>query len=815
MKKEVFKIQGMHCPSCALTVEKGISKIPGIKTCQVNFPLGQMYLEFEEEKISLAEIQKEVQGLGYDLILPKKERKGNKEVISLKVIGMNNPHCAQIVKKAIGSVEGVSEVKLDFALEKAVIEFEPILTNPSVIKEKIKGAGYEPQDLKGDIEEEDKEKIAQERRIRILKIKILVGTILSLPIFLGSFSEWFPWVPGILQNFVVLLILATPIQFWVGWQFYRGFWIALKNKTSDMNTLIAIGTSAAYFYSAAVAFFPALGREVYFDTAAIIITLIILGRLLEAISMGKTSAAIKKLIGLQPKIARVQKAGKEVEILIKDVQVDDMVIVRPGEKIPVDGTIIQGYSSVDEKVITGESMPVGKKEGDEVIGATMNLSGLLKFRATKVGKDTLLAQIIKIVEEALTQKAPIQRIADKISSYFVPIVIVIAISSLFYWYFLAGQPFLFALIIFVAVLIIACPCALGIATPTAIMVGTGLGAERGILIKGGQALETAHKLQAIIFDKTGTLTKGEPVVTDIISYQGLDKNEVLKLAAIAERGSEHPIGKAIVKKIQELKMEILETKFYETFPGKGIKTKYLEKEIMVGNRILMQENNISIEHLEGDLQKLEKEGKTVVVLASDGKVEGIVAVADTLKEFSKEAIQQLKKAKKEVWLITGDNERTAKAIARELGIDAEKVLAQVLPPDKAKKVKELQEGGKVVAMVGDGINDAPALAQADIGIALGSGTDVAMETGNIVLIKDDLRDVVVAIDLSSYTVRKIKQNLFWAFFYNSAGIPIAAGILYPFFGFLLNPVLAAVAMAFSSISVILNSLSMKRYKPKL
>lgn len=806
----------MHCPSCALTIEKNLSKIPGVISCQVNFPLGQMILEYDEEKVNLFEIEKKVSDLGYHLLIPEKPSpiKEGKAILTLKVIAMDNPHCAQIVEKAVRSIRGVLEVKLDFELEKAIIEFNPELTNSLIIKEKIKNTGYEPREIE-ETEEEDKEKIAQEKRIRTLKIKFLVGAILSILILPGSFPQWFLFWPKILTNYFVLLILATPVQFWVGFQFYQGFWLALKNKTSDMNTLIAIGTSAAYFYSSALTFFPVLGEKVYFDTAAIIITLIILGRLLEAITMGKTSAAIKKLIGLQPKIARVIKNGEEIEVPIKEVQVGDMVVVRPGEKIPVDGIVIEGYSSVDEKVITGESMPVDKKESEEVIGATMNLSGLLKFRATKVGKDTLLAQIIKIVEEALTQKAPIQRLVDRISAYFVPTVIAIAILSFVIWY-LAGQPFLFGLTIFVAVLIIACPCALGIATPTAIMVGTGLGAERGILIKGGEALETAHKLQAVIFDKTGTLTKGSPEITDVISMTKNYEKKILQLAAIAERGSEHPLGKAIIKKAEAEGLKIEEGQNYQTTAGKGIECQYQGQLIFVGNRIFMVDNKIEInQEIEKELEKLENEGKTAILVALNKKIVGVIALADTLKEFSKEAVEKLKKMKKEVWLITGDNQRTARAIARELGIDEDKVMAQVLPQDKAEKVKELQEKGKVVAMVGDGINDAPALAQANIGITVGSGTDVAMETGNIVLIKDDLRNVVTSIDLSSYTVRKIKQNLFWAFFYNSAGIPIAAGILYPFFGFLLNPVIAAAAMVFSSVSVVLNSLSMKRYKTKL
>lgn len=828
MTKTIIKIEGMHCPSCALTIEKRISKTPGVIKAEVNFPLEQLSIEFDEAKVKLSEIRKEVRAAGYDLLISEKEpafakasasantsedKSAGKEILNLRVIGMDNPHCAQIIEKAVSSVKGVLEVKLDYGSERAAISFNPESTDSATIKKAILGAGYAPEELKEE-EEEDKEKILQEKRIGVLKTKFIAGVVLSIPIFLGSFPQWFPFLPKILTNPFVLLILATPVQFWAGWQFYRGFWFALKNKTADMNTLIVVGTSAAFFYSASAIFFPGPGQKMYFDTSAIIITLIILGRLLEAKTLGKTSSAIKKLIGLQPKIARVIKNGKEIEIPIKDVQVNDILIVRPGEKIPVDGIIIEGYSSVDEKVITGESMPVGKKEGDGIIGATINLSGLLKFRASRVGKDTLLAQIIRIVQEALSQKAPIQRLVDRISAYFAPTVIVVAISAFLIWYFLAGQSFLFSLTIFVAVLIIACPCALGIATPTAIMVGTGLGAEKGILIKGGEALETAHKLQAVVFDKTGTLTKGEPSVTDIVSFGGQgSQSQVLKIAAIAEMGSEHPLGKAVVEKAKKEKIEIEEGRNYETQAGKGIKCQYQGKSIFVGNKIFLEENEVAISpEKEEKARALENEGKTAIFIARDKEIIGILALADTLKEFSKEAVLELQKMKKEVWLITGDNERTAKAIALSLGIDTDKIMAQVLPQDKAKKVKELQETGKKVAFVGDGINDAPALAQADVGIALGSGTDVAMETGNIVLIKDDLRDVVTSIDLSSYTVKKIKQNLFWAFFYNTVGIPIAAGILYPFFGFLLNPVIAAGAMAFSSISVILNSLLMKRYK---
>ncbi len=647
-----------------------------------------------------------------------------------------------------------------------------------------------------------------EAEMKKLKQLVIFGAIVSVPTILFSFFISLP------NNNIILFLLATPVQFWAGWRFYKGTWDALKMKTANMDTLIAAGTSAAWIYSTLVAFIPSVFKgETYFDASVIIITLILTGKLLEEIAKGRASSSIKKLMKLQPTIATIIKDGREIEIQIEDVKVGDVIIVKPGGKIPVDGIVVEGYSSVDESMITGESMPVGKKVGDEIIGATINKSGLLKFKATKIGKDTVLQQIIKIVQEALTTKAPIQRLADRVSSYFVPAVIVVAIASFLAWYFIFGVNFIFALTIFIAILIIACPCALGIATPTAILVGTGLGAENGILIKGGEALETAHKLTTVIFDKTGTLTKGEPSVTDIIASEKTSENDILRIAATAEVGSEHPIGEAIVKKAEEKKIQIPKVKTYETIAGKGIKTEYLNKTILVGNRILMKENKIEIGNIEKDVQNLEEQGKTAVIVSYGNKTIGIIAVADTLKEFSKEAINELHKMNKEIIMITGDNERTARAIANQLGID--RVLAQVLPKDKADEVKKLQEDGKVVAFVGDGINDAPALAQADIGIAIGSGTDVAMETGNIVLIKDDLRDVVTSIDLSRYAIKKIKQNLFWAFFYNTAGIPIAAGLLYPVFGLLLSPIIAAAAMAFSSVSVVGNSLLMKRYKSKL
>jgi len=648
-----------------------------------------------------------------------------------------------------------------------------------------------------------------EAELRNLKILVTFSAVVSVPVILLSF---FLSVPN---GNLILFLLSTPVQFIAGFRFYKGFLDALKAKTPNMDTLIAIGTSSAWFYSSLVTFFPnAFQGETYFDASVIIITLILTGKLLEEIAKGKASTAIKKLMGLQPKTARIIRDEKEMDIPIEDLLVGDVVLVKPGEKIPVDGVVIDGHSSVYEKMITGESMPVTKTIDDEVIGATINKSGLLKIRTTKVGKDTVLAQIIKVVQEALTVKAPIQRLADEVSSYFVPSVIGIAILSFFVWFSVLNAGFVFALTIFITILIIACPCALGIATPTAIVVGTSLGADNGILIKGGKALETAHKLTSVVFDKTGTLTKGEPEVTDVKTISRTNENDILRLAAIAEKGSEHPLGEAIVKKAEEKKIRIPDGSNYETIAGKGIRVTYLNKPIFVGNRVFMKELGFKVEELESKIQKLEEQGKTTVIVAFGDRITGLIGIADTLKPYSKEAVQQLKRMKIAVWMITGDNERTAKAIAKEVVI--ENVMAEVLPQDKAKKVEELQEKGYKVAAVGDGINDAPMLAQADIGIAIGSGTDVALETGDLVLIKDDLRDVITAIDLSRYTIRKIKENLFLAFVYNTAGIPIAAGLLTIFIpGFLLNPIIAGAAMAFSSVSVVGNALLMRRYKPKI
>jgi len=729
--------------------------------------------------------------------------------ITIPISGMHCASCSQKIESTLKKLNGVSSASVNFATEKATVEFDETSINENEINDAIEKLGYKVIGKKEEVV--DKEKEAREKEITNLKKLFIFSLILSIPIFVLSFPELFK-IEIPYQN-TVLLILATPVQFLIGYRFYRGMFFALKSKSANMDTLIAVGTSAAYFYSAFVTLIPGFGNYLYFDTSAVIITFILLGKWFEAISKGRTSEAIKKLMGLQAKTATIVRNGEEIEIPIEEVKIDDIVIVKPGQKIPVDGIVMEGASSVDESMITGESIPVEKKKGDTVIGATINKHGSFKFKATKIGSDTMLSQIIKLVEEAQGSKAPIQRLADKVSGYFVPAVILIAVSSFLVWYFVLGQSFIFSLTVFISVMIIACPCALGLATPTAIMVGTGKGAENGILFKGAEALENTHKLTTIVFDKTGTLTKGEPTVTDILTTDELDEKEILKFAAIAEKNSEHPLADAIINKSKEENMKVPDPESFEAIPGHGILAKHDKKEILFGNRNLMKKYEIKTDGLEEKISSLENEGKTVMILAVNKKIIGLVAVADTLKEFSKEAVKKLREAGKEVIMMTGDNKRTAGGIAKQVGIDS--VLAEVLPEGKEKEIDKLQKEGKVVAMVGDGINDAPALAKADIGIAIGAGTDVALETGQIVLIKNDLRDVVTAIDLSNYTIKKIKQNLFWAFFYNSIGIPIAAGLLYPFTGFLLNPMIAGAAMAFSSVSVVSNSLSMKRYRKKI
>ena len=660
---------------------------------------------------------------------------------------------------------------------------------------------------------------APEKEIARLKWLTLFSLGIGIPLFVIGFGQGLGWWLGGLEEPVnlVFFALATPVQFVAGYRFYRGFLDAIRNKSANMDVLIAIGTTAAWAYSVVVTFLPFLGvtlteKGTYYDTAAVIIGLILLGKFLEEIAKGKASDAIRKLMDLAPRTARVVRDDREEEIPVDQVQVNDLVIVRPGERIPVDGVVVGGLSAVYEAMITGEPISAEKKVGDTAIGATINQTGLLRIRATHVGADTTLNQIIKLVEDAQASRAPIQRLADRVAAVFVPAVVGIAALTFFLWSVPLGESVAHALVFFIAVIIIACPCALGIATPAAIMVGTGKGAENGLLIKGGEYLEKAHKLTTVVFDKTGTLTKGRPSVTDVIRVGGLSDDEILRLAASAEKGSEHPLGEAIVRAAAERHLRLEDPTDFEAIPGQGVRARIGDRHVLLGNRTLMASAGIPAHAAESVLESIEEQGKTAMILAVDGKVAGVIAVADTLKDHSGAAVRALKAMGIEVIMLTGDNRRTAEAIARQLGID--RVIAEVLPAQKVDVIKELQKRGQVVAMVGDGINDAPALAQSDVGIALGSGTDVAMEAGGIVLIKDDLRDVVASIQLSRRTVRKIRQNLFWAFFYNTALIPIAAGVLAGI-GIVLNPIIAGAAMGFSSVSVVMNSMTLRRFKPQL
>lgn len=730
--------------------------------------------------------------------------------IDISIRGMHCQSCVTLITKKLQKESGVKYCNVNFATEKAAVEFDESKTSESRIVKAIEKIGdYKAKLITGDKSNIENEAEEKKREIKKLRNLLIFSMVFAVPAFLVGMV--FMWVGiEIPYSNYILLALATPVQFIVGYNIYKSAFQALKNKTANMDTLVAIGTSAAYFYSVYVTLFEPMGEQ-YFEASALLITFVILGRYLEAIAKGKTSEAIKKLMHLSPKIATVIRNGKEEKIPVDEVVVNDIVIVKPGEKVPVDGIIVEGESAIDESMLTGESMPVEKKKNDEVIGATLNKHGSFKLKATKIGANTTLSQIIKLIEDAQGKKAPIQRFADKISAYFVPVVILIAIISFSLWYFVFGAEFSFALIIAVSVLVIACPCALGLATPTAIMVGTGKGAEKGILIKGGDALETAHKLFAVVFDKTGTLTLGKPSITNVIpAHNPITEEELLKIAASLEQYSEHPLAQAVVNSAKEKKLNLENIKNFKAIPGHGVEGIYKTKKLIVGKPEYIR-RMISISQFDSKISGLEQDGKTVVVVAWNNKIQGFLAIADTLRKDSIMAVKSLQKSKIFVYMITGDNKRTANAIAKQLGINH--VIAEVLPEDKAKKVKELQKKGKrKVAMVGDGINDSPALAQADIGIAIGSGTDVAMETGNIVLMNNSTLDVIKAIKLSKITMRKIKQNMFWALFYNSLGIPIAAGLLYPFTGWLLSPIIAGAAMALSSVSVVSNSLLLKMKK---
>ncbi|MBE5987391.1 MAG: copper-translocating P-type ATPase [Paenibacillaceae bacterium] len=820
MENKTLDIRGMTCAACAQRIEKTVKKLPGISQASVNLASEKLFVEYDSS-LNLSDIKNAVSKIGYEAA-----EKTEYSDVTIPIGGMTCAACARRVEKAVGKLEGVESSSVNFATEKATIAYDPRKVRLSAIKAAIEKAGYQALEVnKADAADEDR--LRKQQEIKTLWTKFITSAVFSLPLLYIAMAPMISFIrlpfPSAIEpmNYPLAyalteLILTAPV-IGVGYKFYTIGFKALFQRSPNMDSLIAIGTTAAVLYSIYNTFQIAAGHfmavdALYFESAGVIITLILLGKSLEAVSKGRTSEAIKKLMGLAPKTAVILENGQEKEIPIDEVEIGDIILVKPGDKIPVDGTVTGGHTSIDESMLTGESMPVDKKEGDPVYAASLNTTGVIQFKAEKIGSDTALAQIIKLVEDAQGSKAPIAQMADIVSGYFVPVVCVIALLAGIGWYFGTAGDLKFALTIFISVLVIACPCALGLATPTAIMVGTGKGAENGILIKGGEALETAHKINTIVFDKTGTITEGKPKVTDVLVAGSVSKDRLLQLTASAERGSEHPLGQAIVLGAKESGLTLLEAEQFDSLTGRGIKARLEGEDILAGNRKLMDEQNISLAGMEEISDRLAEEGKTPMYVAINGELAGIVAVADVVKESSRAAIERLHKMGIEVAMITGDNKKTAAAIAKQVGID--RVLAEVLPQDKSNEVKKLQSENRKVAMVGDGINDAPALAQADIGIAIGSGTDVAMESADIVLMRSDLMDVPAAIDLSKHTIRNIKQNLFWAFGYNVIGIPIAAGVLHLLFnGPLLNPMFAAAAMSLSSVSVLTNALRLKRFRP--
>ena len=817
MENKVFSIDGMTCASCAQTVEKAAQKLPGVKTANVNLATEKMNIQFDSSALTEADIQKAVADAGYTAI-------SNTVKKTFNIEGMTCASCAQTIEKATQKLRGVNLSSVNLATEKLVVEYDPGMVNLTDIIKAVMDSGYEAHEEVATADTVDQDKEKKQKEIKSLWNRFLISALFTAPLLYIAMGHL---VHAPLPDFInpmmnpeafaiVQLVLTLPVVV-VNSKIYRNGFKALSKGHPNMDSLISLGTSAAFLYGvfATVMIFRgevAYANELYYETAAVILALIVLGKYLETLTKGKTSEAIKKLMGLAPKTALVVRNGKESEISIDEVVVGDIIVVRPGGKMPVDGVVIEGLTSVDESMLTGESIPVEKSVGDAIIGASINKNGTIRYKATKVGKDTALSQIIKLVEDAQGSKAPIAKMADIISGYFVPIVIAIAILSAIAWYF-AGQTGVFALTIAISVLVIACPCALGLATPTAIMIGTGKGAEHGVLFKSGTALETTHKLNTIVFDKTGTITEGKPKVTDIITAEGISETELLTLSASAEKGSEHPLGEAIVNSAEEKGLAFLKTETFNAIPGHGIEVTINGQHLLLGNKKLMDEWHIGLGNLASASDALASQGKTPMYIAKDGKIAGIIAVADTVKESSLRAIKKLHKMGIEVAMITGDNKRTAEAIAKQVGID--RVLSEVLPEDKANEVKKLQDEGKKVGMVGDGINDAPALAQADVGIAIGSGTDVAIESADVVLMRSDLMDVPTAVELSKSTIRNIKENLFWAFAYNILGIPFAMGVVYAFGGPLLSPVIAAAAMSFSSISVLLNALRLKGFQPSV
>ena len=819
MKSENYKISGMTCAACARTIEKVTKKVDGVSEANVNFATEMLNITFDDTKLTVHDIKKAIHKAGYELI----EEAKTKEV-NISIQGMTCTACAKSIERAVGKLNGVESIGVNFATEKASIRYNPDEARMSEIKQAIMKAGYKALESEA-YSKADEDKLRKEKEIRILWTKFIISATFAIPLLyiaMGSMIWWLRWpIPFWLKPMqypltyaLVEIGLLIPIII-VGNRFYTVGFKAILRASPNMDSLIALGTSAAITYSLYSTYRILISdfkyvNDLYFESAGVIITLILLGKSMEAVTKGKTSEAIKKLMRLAPKTAIVIQDGRELEIPIEEVEVGNLIMVKPGEKIPVDGEIIDGLTSIDESMLTGESIPVEKKSGDKVYGASLNKNGSIRCKATKVGSETALAQIIKLVEQAQGSKAPIAKLADIVSGYFVPTVFAIALLSALAW-LVSGHSAVFSLTIFISVLVIACPCALGLATPTAIMVGTGKGAEYGVLFKGGEALETTHKLNTIVFDKTGTITEGHPEVTDIKTTELMDKKRLLQLAASAEKGSEHPLGEAIVRSAEKEGLVFIKPEQFTALPGKGIRAVIEDRVILLGNIKLMLDEKIDILKLNEVSDQMASEGKTPMYIAVDNQMAGIIAVADIVKKSSVMAVQKLHAMGVEVAMITGDNRRTAEAIAKQVGID--RVLAEVLPQDKANEVKLLQSEGKRVAMVGDGINDAPALAQADIGIAIGSGTDVAIDSADIVLMRSDLMDVITAIKLSKRTIRNIKQNLFWAFGYNIAGIPMAAGLLYALGGPLLSPIFAAAAMSLSSVSVLTNALRLKAFKP--
>ena len=814
----VLPVTGMRCPDCPQKIERALTALPGVAHAAANLSTGVAAVDYDPGRTTATQLLEAIRKAGFT---PGAVR------LRLTIEGMTCASCVTAVEQSLTRTPGVLEANINPTLSEVSVLYEPRVIDFEGLKRAIEASGYEAREASAATETGvDKQEQERQEEYRTLMRKFWFAAAISLPVMGFSYPDLIPglreWMPmGSTERRVVwglLGLITVPVMLWSGSQFYTGMWSALKHRSANMHTLIAIGISAAFLYSiVAVAFpqlFPSLAlAEVFWDVTAVVVALVVLGMALEVKAKGRTSEAIKKLIGLQPKTARVLRDGKEMDIPVEEVLVGDTVIVRPGEKISVDGEVIEGSSAVDESMITGESIPVEKHAGEEVIGATLNKTGSFKFRATKVGKDTALANIIRMVQDAQGSKAPIARVVDKVSGYFVPAVMILATIAAVVWYDVGPEPrFIFATIVFVTTLIIACPCALGLATPTSLTVGIGKGAENGILIRSGDALQTAKKLDAIVLDKTGTITKGEPALTDVVAASGFDESTVLRLAASLERGSEHPLGEAIVQGAEARQITLTAAAEFAAIPGHGVSGKVDGRMVLLGNAKLMRDRNVDIGGLTQNWERLAEEGKTPMYVAVDGKAAGLVAVADTIKPDSKSAIAALRKMGLEVIMITGDNARTANAIARQVGVD--RVLSEVPPQDKAHEVRKLQLEGKTVAMVGDGINDAPALAQADVGMAIGTGTDVAIEASDITLIKGRLNGVVTAIEISRATMHNVYQNLFGAFIYNSLGLPIAMGVLYPAVGLLLSPLIAAAAMASSSVTVVTNANRLRYFQPR-